>query len=236
MSTVWHDLGASMVATAVAEVATTPICTLKTVFQNQSNGLNKTIQQTMRNIYRVGGIKQFYNASPAAVSSQVLSTGFKYTLYRYLERNYQINPFVCGFLSGVAATIFTHPIDAVRVYLQMGNNVGKEFKQRPFNFMYRGYSRSFLKSGIGSSCFYPIYDFCKRKVDNPVVASGLSAIISTTIMQPFDYSKNRAIYGLTEVNKWNPFTYYRGYSLNLFRIVPHFIITMTVIEHLGLYI
>jgi hypothetical protein len=177
-------------------------------------------------------LSAFYKASPAAVTSQVLSTGLKYSLYRYLQRNLTYNnSFLCGFLSGVAATVVTHPIDAVRVYLQMGNNnIKQEFKSRPLNFMYRGYSRSFLKSGVGSSCFYPIYDYCKSHVSDPILASGMSAVISATIMQPFDYSKNRAIYGLTEVNKWNPITYFRGYSLNLLRIVPHFIITMTVIE------
>lgn len=229
MSHVKRDLIASMTATTVAEVATTPICTLKTVFQNSSNS-KVTIRQTLRSIYGRGGLTAFYKASPAAVTSQALSTGMKYSLYRYLQRNFNYNSFLCGFISGIAATVFTHPVDAVRVYLQMGGNVGTEFKTRPLSFMYRGYSRSFLKSGIGSSCFYPIYDYCRSHIDNPLVASGISAVVSTTIMQPFDYSKNRAIYGLTEVNKWNPMTYFRGYSLNLLRIVPHFIITMTVIE------
>ena len=227
MSHVKRDLIASMTATTVAEVATTPICTLKTVFQNSRS--NQTIQQTLRGIYGRGGLTAFYKASPAAVTSQVLSTGMKYSLYRYLQRDFGYNSFLCGFISGIAATVFTHPIDSVRVYLQMGGNVGNEFKQRPLSFMYRGYSRSFLKSGVGSSCFYPIYDYCRSHIDNPLVASGISAIVSTTIMQPFDYSKNRAIYGLTEVNKWNPT------RTNLFPrllsqstpLPPHFIITMT---------
>ena len=68
--------------------------------------------------------------------------------------------------------------------------------------------------------------------ENAISASFMSAIISTTIMHPIDYLKTRHIYGLPLYSGFNPFNYYKGLALNLARIVPHFVITMTTIDTL----
>jgi len=49
-------------------------------------------------------------------------------------------------------------------------------------------------------------------------------------MHPVDYLKTRHMAGLNLYSGWNPLIYYRGLSINLMRIVPHFMITMGVIE------
>ena len=62
----------------------------------------------------------------------------------------------------------------------------------------------------------------------------LAALTSTIIIQPLDYLKTRHIYGqsLYEGGFKNLSSYYKGLSLNLMRIVPHFMITMLMIEYL----
>jgi len=51
-------------------------------------------------------------------------------------------------------------------------------------------------------------------------------------MHPVDYLKTRHMAGLKLYDGWDPRVYYRGLSINLLRIVPHFVVTMVVIEKL----
>lgn len=102
------------------------------------------------------------------------------------------------------------------------DNLGKTF--------YRGYSKTFAKKAIGSSLFYPIYDYSKTYFNNIFIASLVSAIISTIIMHPVDYLKTIHMCDNLKYSR-NIFYYYNGLSLNLLRIVPHFTIMMCCIEY-----
>jgi hypothetical protein len=144
----------------------------------------------------------------------------KYTLYKELNKHCD-NLVFNGFLSGIITSLITHPIDYLKVHKQM-------FAQHDYNF-YRGYSKTFLKIGIGSSMFFPLNDMFKKRYD-VFTASLLSAVISTLVMHPFDYMKTRQIYNLPFYQGLNIFKYYKGLSINLLRIVPHFCIVMNVIH------
>jgi hypothetical protein len=140
---------------------------------------------------------------------------------------------LAGLSAGITASTITHPIDVAKIHLQMNQPFISVLKEKGVILLYRGYSKSLAKVSISSSCFFPIYDTIKDQHYPPIVASFLSAIISTTLMQPIDYMKVRHIYGLSYFNGFNPVTYFRGLSLNLLRVVPHFMITMSLIEYLS---
>jgi len=180
-------------------------------------------------IYGRGGIRAFYAASYPAILGQIFSTTSKYTLYRFLNtsQTYPIkNKFVNGFTAGVISSIFTHPMDVIKVHLQMSQKL-----EGP-SILYRGYSKTFAKIAISSTIFFPLYDTIKTKIDNPYFSAGCSGVVACVLMHPVDYLKTRHMAGLKLYDGWNPLTYYRGLSINLLRIVPHFVITMGVIEFL----
>lgn len=217
---------ASASATCVAELATLPFCTLKTNYQNTTNS---SISEISRRIWNQHGARGFYNASTWAISSQVLSTTSKYTIYQEIKE-YAPNKFAAGAITGVMASCITHPFDVLKIHAQMHKPFIPELRAVGPLLFYRGYSKTASKSLIGSSCFFPIYDTAYHHTNNPVYSALISAVASTIIMQPVDYMKTRHIFGQSYFSGWNPRPYFKGLSLNMARIVPHFVITMTLIE------
>lgn len=225
------NIGASAIATTIAEIITLPICTIKTNYQNTSS---QSITNLVKKMYYQNGIKVFYAASPAAILSQVISTSTKYTLYQLLEdQNFKYsNKIFNGMASGIISSLITHPLDCIKIHLQMSTPFIPELRKNGFGLFYRGYSKTFSKVCVASSLFFPIYDYANNIFHNSFYASVSSSIISTTIMHPIDYLKTRHIYGLPLYQGWNPMIYYKGLVLNLARIVPHFVIVMTTIDFL----
>lgn len=223
MESIYHHIVSAAIATAVAEVTTIPLYTLKTNFQNTTAD---NIRQAFQSIWKSHGIKGFYNASGWAIGSQVLSTSSKYTLYRYLQP-YTPNNFVAGCLGGILTSLMTHPIDVVKIHSQMHTPFLPELNKVGPSIFYRGYSKSFSKSAVGSLFYYPLYDLFNTQLHNPTQAAILSAISSTIILQPFDYLKTRHVYN----QQFHYTQLFRGLILNLFRVVPHFTITMVLIDH-----
>lgn len=225
------------IGTFCAELATIPICTIKTNFQ-----VYNTVSsvEAIRNIYNRGGLLSFFSASKYAITSQILTTTFKYGFYRKIqeyrstEKKDLFNNSVNGFITGNIATILTHPLEVNKVLIQQGIKFRDEFKRVGPRLFVRGYSKGALKTSIGSSVFYPMYDFFNKSGFNPTVSGFVTSIISTTIMHPVDYLKVRHMSGVKLYGEnFNFKTAYRGYSFNLFRIVPHFTITMVIIDRLN---
>lgn len=211
-----------------AECITLPICTIKTNYQNTSSN---SITDTTKKIYNSLGYKGFYRASLPALLSQTCGSSMKYSLYRYFE-NKQLpytNKIINSVLSGLMVSILIHPLDVIKVRYQMGDTLH-------IKNLYKGYSKNMAKIIVGSSLYMPIYDWSNYYFDNSFKASLFSAVVSTTLLHPIDYLKTRQMYGLTlynKANKYNPRIYYKGLLINLIRIIPHFVITMTVIENLS---
>ena len=221
-----HNIIASSTATSLAELITIPICTVKTNYQTNYQIKSHGIIQTIKNIHQRRGVSGFYSASAFAMSAQVVSTTGKYTLYR-AGTSYDIPRIPASILSGLIVSSMTHPIDFLRICHQRKESI--DYSKAPRIF-YRGYSKGLLKVIVGSSLFLPVYDFSKERIGNPFLASLTSSVISTILIQPFDYIKTRSVAGVPWYQGMNPIVYFRGCSLNLLRIVPHFTIVMTVTE------
>jgi hypothetical protein len=235
------NLYASCVATATAELATLPICTIKTNYQNTNSN---SISATIKDIYNKNGFKGFYKASFPAIGSQMISTSSKYVFYRYLEdlKLENSNKFFNGVIAGLTSTIITHPLDSVRIHQQMQKSFTNKLKREGLKLFYRGYSKTFSKILVSSALFFPLYDYYlsyfknnyrNSDTKNYLWAGFSSSVTATCIMHPIDYLKTRHIYGQSLYNGFNPINYYRGLTLNLLRIVPHFMITMTLISSLS---
>jgi hypothetical protein len=232
------------IGTGIAELITLPLCTIKTVHVNTSKSvidnslmLDTNLKQKVRNtakyIYRERGIRGFYSAAIPALCNQVLTSTLKYSCYRYLCDNYKsltntyIGKSALSFIAGVSTSLITHPIELIRIQRQMNQ------KWTP-SILYRGYSAGLSKTFVGSITFYPLFDTFREYFgpDKIIIASFCSAIASTLIMYPFDYFKTRKMNGNSLFSGYNPLNYYKGVSVNLMRIVPHFVIMMTITEHI----
>lgn len=178
-------------AASIAEIITLPICTLKT---NHINTESKSIMNTMRNIYSIGGIKAYYRASIPATMTQVFSSTSKFVLYKYFNTisRYTVLNIVAA---GILTSLVTHPLDAIKIYKQMGNVFLDDLMIVGPKLFYRGYSKSFVKTCVGSALFFPLNDFAKSKTNSTFCGCMISAIISTSIMHPIDYLKTRHISG-----------------------------------------
>lgn len=228
----------SAVATMVAELATLPICTVKTNYQNTSGF---SILETIKKIYNKDGIIGFYRASLPTISSQVVSTSSKFMLYRWFENSNlpYTNKIVNGVLAGITSTLFTHPLDYIKVHWQMNKPVFQDIKEHGLKVLYRGYSKTVSKVILSSSLFFPLYDtfasqLQRRGIEHWAALSAFgAAFVATLIMHPIDYLKTRHIYGQTLYQGLNPKPYYKGLTLNLARVVPHFTIVMGLVEVLN---
>ena len=75
-------LYASAFGTLTAELLTLPICTIKTIYQN--NPYFNTVE-TIKHIYKQNGYIGFFSASTPAIIAQVISTSSKYTFYQKIK-------------------------------------------------------------------------------------------------------------------------------------------------------
>jgi hypothetical protein len=215
-----------------AELATIPICTIKTnkILYPKISGYN-----LFRTILKRDGIVGFYNASIPAVFSQIISTTSKYTFYKLIQQERKTNDtdiidnMINGALGGIGGSFFSHPFDVMRTMKQNNQSIRKEFK---FSNAYRGYSKSITKSFILGGFSFPIFDFCKTKTDNIFIASILTTIGSSLFIYPIEYMKIRHMIIGETMTYESPFQkkYYTGYGMHMLKCIPHFTIMMVTTE------
>lgn len=220
-----ENLFSSVIGTLFAEIITLPICTVKTIYQN-NNIL--TISQTIKKIYENSGSKGFIQAYKPAIFSQIISTSSKYYFYEIIKSHRKtdksdiLNNSINGLTGGIIGSIFSHPVDVWKNYLQRNERF-------PFSnpkIYYQGYSASIYKNAVLYSCLFPVYDYYSSKFSNLYLSSICTSLTISIIIQPVDYYKTIKMAG----NK--PSNWYRGYTIMLARSLPHFTITMCVTEYL----
>ncbi len=231
----------SAIGSFIAELITLPICTIKTIYQNNSK---LTINRTIKELYENHGIKGFYQATVPAIISQVASTSIKFGFYekikeyRKTEKDDLINNSINGMLGGLFGSIFTHPIDVWKNYNQRGesyfNYINEYLKKNGLkkihkNILYIGYSGSIGKNIALYSSLFPIYDFYSKLLEDTkykYLSSIGTTLTVSLIIQPFDYYKTVKMANNKTIN------YSRGLSLMIARSIPHFWITMNITEYM----
>lgn len=219
----------SSISTFIAEVSTLPICTVKTIYQNEPT---YTIPQTIRKVYQNQGLRGFFQATTPALLSQIVSTSSKFSFYRYIQGKRQTkkediwNNALNGMIGGLLGSIFTHPFDVWKNFSQRNFSYKrhlleqKSWKDRIYHGLYQGYSGSILKNMVLYASLFPIHDYYRTLTANFFLSSVATTITVSIIIQPFDYYKVVKMAG-NQIK--NPM---RGMSLLLARSIPHFYITM----------
>jgi len=223
----------SSIGSACAEMLTLPICTIKTIYQTQTV-TKQTPLQIASNLYQTKGIKGFFQASFPAIISQVLSTSSKYYLYhaikdyRKTEDSNIISNSINGGLGGLGGSLLSHPFDVWKNHLQRGQTLSN-FRIKT---LYSGYSGTIAKNILLYSMLFPVYDFYKLHITNPLIASVFTSVTCSLVTQPLDYYKTVLMTGNKFAGWANP---YKGYSLMLSRTIPHFMISMTITDNIKVY-
>jgi hypothetical protein len=225
-----------IIGTTVAELATLPICTIKTQYQCNLNNRNFSFSNIISNIYTTQGIKGFYSASVYAVSTQIVSTTSKYFVYQQIKahrktQDYDIkNNILNGMVSGIIGSTISHPLDVRKIFKQNNENFSQAYLKSGFWLNYRGYTKTLAKNIGVSALLFPTYDAFNSHFSNPLIASVLTTLTVTCIIHPIDFIKTRQMAGVKIQLGLNPLNYYRGIHLNLMRVVPHFSIMMWITE------
>ncbi len=227
-----ENLFASVIGTLCAEIITLPICTVKTVYQNNPN---LTIKETIHKIKKETGYKGFVQAYTPAIISQVVSTSSKYYFYelvkkqRKTEKSDILNNSVNGLIGGVIGSLFSHPVDVWKNFLQRN----EKFPFSNPKIYYQGYTASIYKTSVLYACLFPIYDYYNSIIFLPYLPSVLTTLTVSIIIQPFDYYKTVKMTGKTiKITGNNPSNWYRGFSLMIARSIPHFVTTMAITEYI----
>lgn len=237
----FKKIASSAFGTLVAEIFTLPICTIKTVYQNNPQF---TTKQTIQYIYQQNGYKSFVQAFAPSILSQMLSTSSKFAFYELIKNHRStkkhdlINNSINGMLGGVLGSVVTHPIDVWRNYKQRNesfinhiksnhtlidnNKITIKFISKTF---YAGYGGSLGKNIALYSSLFPLNDFYKSHFDSVFISAPLTTLSVSLLIQPFDYYK-----AVKMANNSVGKNYFRGFHLMIGRSLPHFLITMYLTE------
>lgn len=213
------NLVGPILGASIAELITLPICTLKTVHQSNNS---KRISESFRLITSRGKILPFFNSSFPAITAQIFTSAYKLAIFNYIRDYYHITYglqiIMTCILINISCIIFTNPLDYFRIKLQNGHSI-------IIKDVYRGFSANMGKAIIGGATYLPIREILKQKFPDKssIMIGATAATISTIIVHPFDFFKTYMI-GASNGSKIPFRNPYRGLSLNLLRIVPHFTI------------
>lgn len=225
----YNKIISSSGGTLLAELVTLPICTVKTIYQNNPQ---HTIRDSIKSIYSTSGYKGFIQASNPAILAQVISTSSKYSIYelvksyRKTENNDFTNNTINGMISGILGSFLTHPLDVWKNYKQRNESLSNVLipSNNKIKILYRGYLGALGKNITLYSMLFPINDYYKTIFNNTLISASLTTLTVSFFVQPFDYYK---VVKMANNKANRPF---RGLTLMLARSLPHFAITMWATE------
>jgi hypothetical protein len=267
--TATNALVSSGLATLVAETLTFPLCTLGTRYL-AGDDRKRTIPQVFRAM-RQEGARAFYRGLPWAAASQALSTATKFALteqfYGQLRTAGYMQPplptdglnvattrlLLLGLTpcaSGILSTVITHPLDWCKIAWQrstldkptLRRDIYQVIRDRP-SIVYRGWSKSALKSGVGGILWFGMYFALREQFAcDAMTASAITGVTAPVVGGFLNTLKVQRTAGIVSLHASSAAAnathsivskvraIYRGNSIHFCRVLPHFVITMTLTD------
>jgi len=232
----------SSVAGGVAETIVMPICVWMTYRATNDSKVSSTWQLIQNNNKGDSLWKGFYKGWSWQVSTQMLSTGSKFTMYEEFKQHSGLpNRYVNGVLSNLLAVTLTQSFDTIKTNMQLAGNVQlkkdrfwAQVRHSPVTTLYRGYTPALAKGFIGGATFFPIRDtareYCSSTPLGSVAANSVSAVISTTLVHVVDVWKRRLQNGQQSNFALSSPSYRNTLVPNIARVLLHFNLQMGLIE------
>lgn len=253
----FSSMATGAVAGAAAEILTHPIYTVKNTMETSRKKLFASVELVLKS----KGVGGFYSGVQFSTTRQIFSTGARFGFYRPVEAwvssmeamnsRFYAAKFLSGAISGLVSNFVVHPFDVLCITAQragvpitaglVGPTIRERLAKEGIAFVYSGFSVGFLRNFLVGALVFPLNDaavhlFKVRGLDTAVytkaVAPITASLIATSIIQPIDFVKTRWTQKQPLWFGWNPRTYYRGWSMNMLRVVPHFFTVNLVIQAL----
>lgn len=221
------------------ELLSIPLLPFSVIKVNYQLG-NKTIRDSAKEVFKLYGIKGFFNAFSGTVMFHAVTAVSKYSFYhmfrtlRQTDKRDFLNNMVNGCASSILGSVFSHPFDVLKNHQQRNLKLRDELKINGPKILYKGYSQAILRSLMLYSFLYPTYEYYKDSpyLANTIYSAPLALITSIIFTQPIDLIKTRMIAKKPWFVGYNPLAYYKGLTLQLARNVPRFWISMLVTEYI----
>lgn len=147
--------------------------------------------------------------------------GTSYSLEKYIN-----NPFITGFITGIATSFICCPVELLKIKRQCLLPNPSSISQ-----WYRGFNITLLRESISCSLYIGIYDYCyKREKYNSFISGGIAGVSSWLFTHPIDTIKTRIQSG--QINTIN-----QGlYSKHLWKGLSFTIVRALMVNSIGFYI
>jgi solute carrier family 25 carnitine/acylcarnitine transporter 20/29 len=224
-----------------------PFDTIKTKLQ--INPIKyKNAFDCLKIIVREQGVLSLYKGLTAPLLFNGLIVGTHFYVYDNYKKNN--NVFLVGGIAGLCASIFSNPIEFVRIKMQLANKLDnhKNYKNifdcskcilenKGFFGLFTGQRITSIREFVGYSAFFGCYEFCPNLTDkeflNKVIKGSLCGFSLWGSMYPIDVIKTH-IHGQVLENKsyneiWhikNIFKnygikgFYKGFGITMIRAIP----------------
>jgi solute carrier family 25 carnitine/acylcarnitine transporter 20/29 len=189
-----------------------PLDTIKTYHQVKNT---TSIFQATKQIVKQNGIHFINRGLYRGLTTPLIGMGFEKAIVFGVQTNIEklklfsnqyMNTFISGVISGLACGIVVTPIEKIKILMQNGHTYDSSIKsifnntyKNSFINLYRGYSATMIREGLGFGIYFTIYNLIKNNHSlfftqeyNPLHATIYGAISGTSawaIMFPSDQIK-----------------------------------------------
>lgn len=241
-----------------------PLDKIKILMQFRQTNLPFTA--FLKNNIKQEGFLNLWKGNSANLLRIFPFSGLQFVTYDFCKENIfennntNTNRLICGGISGIVATSFTHPIDVIKHRLMCYQNINT-FKDATIDIYKEngGKMRNYFK-GYGStissltpfiSLNFATFDFLKdnfvknneNKTSTTLMLGGFSALFSQTLCYPLDTIRRRMqnkeiIYkngfdaGKKILKHEGFLSFYKGLLPNILRMVPNTAIRFAIFDYL----
>ena len=211
---------ASAIGSAISSVVLSPVIVVKVRLQNSLYGVEVTLLDTIKSIYRSDGLRGFWNGGKTALVQSIPSNVIYMTTYEHLKKelnnnnsieNKQLLPAGAGAFARTVSVTAVSPLELIRTIQASG--IQKSIKgivrditqQTGIIGLYKGLAPTLLRDVPFSSLYWFTFEFMKpfyRQVFSDVGLNHMSNIttflsgstagfVSALITHPFDVLKTQ---------------------------------------------
>lgn len=148
-----------------------------------------------------------------------------------MESKSTLKNFQFGLISGLNAIIVSHPIDTIKTNIQESKKINYNFKN-----LYKGLLAPLIGVGLEKTIVFGIFETTKPYTNSDVISGGLSGMLASLIVTPFErikilYQTNQGNWNLLKKN-FNTKFMFQGLSATFYRETPGFAIYFSVYNYL----
>lgn len=155
------------ISSGLAEMCIIPMRNpFEVVIKQQQLGLDESISDTVRNIYRRNGIYSFFSGIKMYMVRDVPYAAVQFFLFEVLSLFYADYTFLIGFVASMIATIISTPLDVIKTVQQTNRNqinasimycVEKIWSEQKLAGFFSGLPLRIINNSISGSLYLTIF-------------------------------------------------------------------------------